>query len=410
MWTWDTNSNRKTQTLTQTNQINTGTINNTAYNQVFSYTLNSNRLTSQVYTNKVNATTTTHTLNTVTDIAGNITNDGNRLFTYNPLGRLSSFNYIGNTNITRYTYDIQNRRIAKIKPTTATVSATSASDTYVYAENVGGLNSTQLLGEYSNNLGSSIPVNKTEYVYLNDIPLAMVKNGVTYTIHTDHLNTPRQLTNATKQLMWNWGYTPFGDNQPNATTTSPVFNLRYPGQYYDPESKLHYNINRYYDPAMGRYTQSDPIGLNGGINTYTYVGGNGVKYIDPSDLAVGEAIVVGGIIIAIPIIAKAAEPAIEALGNLMSRAVSAVGEMCEKTEDYLNYKNRCNESPPSGLDKCETEKWKLERNKSCYNLRESYTNKWFNSTYDIGHWKEMLELKDAIKKSERRVRLFCGGQ
>jgi RHS repeat-associated protein len=251
---------------------------------VFNYTLNSNRLTSQVYTNKVNATTTNYTLNTVTDIAGNITNDGNRLFTYNPLGRLSSFNYIGNTNITRYSYDIQNRRIAKIKPTTATVSATSASDTYIYAENVGGLNSTQLLGEYSNNLGSSIAVNKTEYVYLNDIPLAMVKNGVTYTIHTDHLNTPRQLTNATKQLVWNWGYTPFGDNQPNSITTSPVFNLRYPGQYYDPESKLHYNINRYYDPAMGRYTQSDPIGLNGGINTYTYVGGNAINYIDPTGL------------------------------------------------------------------------------------------------------------------------------
>jgi RHS repeat-associated protein len=108
----------------------------------------------------------------------------------------------------------------------------------------------------------------------------VVQAGNILTIQTDHLDTPRQLTDNTKKVVWNWAYSAFGENQPT-NINNTVFNLRYPGQYYDAESKLHYNINRYYDPATGRYTQSDPIGLAGGINTYTYVGGNSIRWIDP---------------------------------------------------------------------------------------------------------------------------------
>jgi RHS repeat-associated protein len=83
--------------------------------------------------------------------------------------------------------------------------------------------------------------------------------------------------------VWSADYLPFGEAA--VTGTQEVYS-RFPGQYYDEETGLYYNYFRDYDPTIGRYIQSDPIGLDGGINTYAYVHGNPLKYVDPLGLDV----------------------------------------------------------------------------------------------------------------------------
>jgi RHS repeat-associated protein len=109
-----------------------------------------------------------------------------------------------------------------------------------------------------------------------------------YFIHSDHLNTPRTITDTSGAVVWQWDNSdPFGNNSPNENPTGQGafnFNLRFAGQYFDRETNTHYNYFRDYDPATGRYIESDPIGLRGGINTYTYVGGNPLSRTDPFGL------------------------------------------------------------------------------------------------------------------------------
>ena len=99
-----------------------------------------------------------------------------------------------------------------------------------------------------------------------------------YWVHTDHLGTPKAMTDDTATVVWEAWHEPFG----KATETIAVEELqvRFPGQYEDAETGLHYNYFRYYDPGTGRYSTSDPIGLAGGLNTFTYVGGNPVHFVD----------------------------------------------------------------------------------------------------------------------------------
>ena len=118
-------------------------------------------------------------------------------------------------------------------------------------------------------------------------------------MHNDHLGTPRAVTDQDQVRVWAWQSEPFGDTPPQAVPDADgigfTFNLRFPGQYFDEETGLHYNYFRDYDPEIGRYVQSDPIGLEGGMNPYVYVDADPIKRIDPQGhFAANAAGAVGG--------------------------------------------------------------------------------------------------------------------
>ena len=153
-----------------------------------------------------------------------------------------------------------------------------------------------LLGEY-NDSGVRIK----EYVWLDDTLVAVMQgsgaNAMHYYVETDHLGTPRAVVQpSTNAIVWRWDinnkafgeHTPVQD--PDGDGTQYVLNLRFPGQYYDNETGLHYNYFRDYEPGTGRYVQSDPIGLAGGIGSYSYVDANPMGLVDPLGLAPAPAI------------------------------------------------------------------------------------------------------------------------
>ena len=109
--------------------------------------------------------------------------------------------------------------------------------------------------------------------------------------HPEYLDTPRLVADDTQKTVWKWEQQePFGasaaNDDPGGNSVAFEFNLRFPGQYFDKESNTHYNYFRDYDPAIGRYAQSDLLGLQAGLNTYSYAFSNSLKWTDSVGLEV----------------------------------------------------------------------------------------------------------------------------
>ncbi len=218
------------------------------------------------------------------DAAGNTikVDDGQQLFTYNHANRLKTYTEDGILKGTYY-YNALGQRVRTNKV---------AEHLLHYDQQGRYLSETNV---NSNGIGYS---NQIDYIYLDDQPIAQVQtnynaqgqaeNRQLLYLHTDHLNTPRMATDAVQKIIWRWDSDAFGQVAPNEDPDNDkvrvVVNLRFPGQIKGIEAPYYYNYYRDYDPDTGRYLESDPIGLEGGLNTYAYVQNNPLMLIDPDGL------------------------------------------------------------------------------------------------------------------------------
>ena len=267
------------------------------------------------------------------DANGNLTSDGLRTFDYDQSGRLAKVKIYkdGEEASVRYLVNGMGQRVFKGEPSAEQVlpneqtlgldfvtwlkkqfgwlfaqaaANTSVGTAYIYGDN--DIPAWAMLGEYDN--GSASGKGRTEYIWLpsedgSAIPIGFFRNGNFFAVHTDHLGTPRLVTNETKRPVWQWPYSAFGNNKPSgvlkatpnpkaAITNKPVLlkattpaemNLGMPGWYYDTETNTHYNHQRDAISAIqGRYYQPDPIRMAGGSNRFTYGLGSPLDHIDPT--------------------------------------------------------------------------------------------------------------------------------
>ena len=265
------------------------------------------------------------------DAAGNTTAIGSKTLTYNGQGRLTGITEPGQPDIA-YAYDGFGRRVKKTVGTATTIyhydpngrllaeqaQEDEAWTNYIYLEGrpvamvcedpnaatgciadldgdgqvslrdymlwyrsyrIGCVDGTPCIGDLDND-GD---------VDADDLALLRAELGQTcsagrviYYYHNDHLGTPQKMTDSSGTVVWTADYLPFGTV--GVTVNTIENNLRFTGQYFDAESGLHYNYHRYFDPETGRYLTPDPIGLDGGINLYSYTQCNPLNFTDPFGL------------------------------------------------------------------------------------------------------------------------------
>ena len=345
-YTYDANSNRVTLTDSVDMAADLDAMATTSdYQQSLQQNLQidsaSNRLlgVTQVVSKTGGATnsSSTSTGNFALDAAGNLLSYGTRRFEYNGANRLSKTtnSTMGRTAHTHYSHNAMGQRVFKTEPVQETAVAgggptgsfflwlrrifptlpfpagfnsQNLGNAYIYGD--GPLGQHTLLGEYGTGGMGLAPGNEIIWLPIDGglaMPIGLVSAQRLYAVHADHILTPRLITNDRNLPVWQWPYSAFGDNRPTgvlksipdprpgqtadqqllrATTPALLFNLRYPGQYFDEEAGLNYNYFRSYQAATGRYTQPDPIGLAGGWNTTEYALANPLAHADPMGLDV----------------------------------------------------------------------------------------------------------------------------
>ncbi|MER9934337.1 RHS repeat-associated core domain-containing protein [Mesorhizobium sp. M0088] len=283
-----------TPTLTQTVQYDLGgrvTNGVGSYgNDSYTYDAAGNRLTRSLVNGGATSTTYTYT-STNTQLAQTVTGSTTLKYAYDANGALLSRKN-GNTTQAAYTYN-DDGRLATVAGVTLkynafgqrqTSTVTGGGGIFIFGQD--GL----LLAEYT-----AAGVLMRNYIYLDGRPFA-IENlaGSVFYILNDQVSQPQKmLYGSPAAVTWQRVAGIFGDTVSQPVGVTSANPQRFPGQQEDPASGLYYNYFRDYDPATGRYIEPDPIGLNGGINLYAYVGGNPLSRIDPLGLA-GMAVYYSG--------------------------------------------------------------------------------------------------------------------
>lgn len=192
--------------------------------------------------------------NRISEISGART----QTYAYSPFNRMSQSNVNG--VVTDYILNAQGQRVGKMNAITSR---------YYY------MGQNQLMAELAD-------ATWTNYLWFGGQLVGVVRNAELYFAHTDHVGRPEFVTNGNQQTVWKAYNYAYGRSVQQDDIGG--LNLGFPGQHYDAESGLWYNGFRDYDASIGRYVQSDPIGLMGGANGYAYADGNPINYIDPLGL------------------------------------------------------------------------------------------------------------------------------
>ncbi|PPT28954.1 type IV secretion protein Rhs [Xanthomonas arboricola] len=244
----------------------------------YSYDGTGNRMSAKVggATQAYTYPTTNHRLSAVAGVARTYDKMGNTLtiggkareYLYDTTGRMTQVKRAG-VAVMNYRYNGRGEQVRRYLGTT---------NTYTLYDEAG-----HWLGDYDTN---GAP--KQQAIWLDDLPVGLLANGgQLHYIEPDHLGSPRVVVDAARDVaVWNWSLKgeAFGNTAPNQDPdgdgTAMVFDMRFPGQRFDTASGFNQNYFRDYDAAIGRYGQSDPLGLPAGLATYGYVGSNPLNAMD----------------------------------------------------------------------------------------------------------------------------------
>ncbi|HMG04784.1 MAG TPA: RHS repeat-associated core domain-containing protein, partial [Chthoniobacterales bacterium] len=284
---YDRAGNRTSDGLTNGSGLTTGTYH--------SYTLNA---INQVTTITLLQTEGDRPLTLSYDLAGNMTSNGNSMtYEWDAANRLVAINYTGTSNRSEFTYDGLNRRVKIVEKTGSTVTSTKQ---FVW-------------------VGNSIAQERSASNAITRRYFAEgEKRTKAYFYSRDHLGSIREMTSGEGVVQARYDYDPYGQRTKLSGTLDVDFG--YTGHYHHAPSGLNLTLYRAYNPALGRWISRDPIGEQGGLNLYGYVGNKPINRIDP--LGEQGAIVVEGIVITIEEILTG--------GAVTNFILHAISESCGK--------------------------------------------------------------------------------